>query len=103
MIISLCSNLQFSGLVPVKKYKGPILKLNKADKRNIANLEKEIAQTECDLYKLNKTYDRRKISESERNYFIDMEHTLYLKIKFLREEIRKIKINRFNIQKEKLK
>ncbi len=97
------NDLQFKGLVPVKNYKGPILKLTKAEQKLITDYQKAITQTECELYKLERAYQKKKISEKDSNYFNDVHYYLSGKIENLKNKIREIKINRLNLQKGELK
>ncbi|MDY6309803.1 MAG: hypothetical protein SPL73_07710 [Cyanobacteriota bacterium] len=89
----------FGALVPLKDYKGEILKLTKAEKERIAALEQSI--TELDIERaqyifLEGKYIGRSISYT---YHHKADH-LSWEIDNLRDEIKAIKTNRLNARKQ---
>ena len=88
-------------LIPFSQYKGPILKLTKAEKAQIAHLESEIAALECDLYRIS-NYQKLKLSESQLFSSQSTEMHLDGMISSLRKMIKEIKANRLRKQQEKL-
>lgn len=92
----------FSGLkklVPLSQYKGTILKLTDADKREIAKYQKRLADLELDLYKLNQLW-KRSSGVKEAFYYIDKIQNISDKIESIKASIRAIKLNRLKIQEE---
>ena len=102
----------FRALKPLSEYKGPILKLTKADKEKIAKYEKQIAQLDIEMMKLNDYAQSRgtgvnhvknfTVEEYGSNYFADQLFSLDAKIDSLKKMIKQIKMNRLEKQKSKL-
>ena len=102
----------FRALKPLSEYKGPILKLTKADKEKIAKYEKQIAQLDIEMMKLNDYAQSRgtgvnhvknfTVEEYGSNYFTDQLFSLSAKIDSLKKMIKQIKMNRLEKQNAKL-
>ena len=92
-------NVQFSGLVPLKDYKGAILKLTEGDVIRIRQLQSSISQLKCELYKLETYANRQKMNSAERDRYSDRALSLDFEIRKLESEIKNIKMNRLNMQK----
>ncbi len=92
-------DIQFKGLVPIKKYKGPLLKLTAQEKDRIACLQEHINQMEFELYHLSKRYEGKHLRTEIFDNFMEKKFKLMVRIKQLKDVIRNIKINRLNIQK----
>ena len=93
--------LNFNGakrLIPLSKYKGPILKLTEADKVEIAKCRQQIADLELDLNKL-ELLERRSTSSRETFYYFDKIQQYLFAIDELKSRIENIKIARLNKQK----
>ncbi len=93
-------NVQFGGLIPLKDYKGPILKLTEGDIIKIKQLQASINQLKCELYKLETYATRKKMNTVEREHYSDRAISLDVRISMLENEIKSIKINRLNMQKK---
>ncbi len=89
-------------LVPLSKYKGPILELTEKEKTEIAKLSKELSKWKIELVNT--------MSKKERYYAAPKSYSKYERkiercenyIKFYQKSIDKIKQNRLNVQKEAL-
>lgn len=93
---------KFNGkLMPLSEYKGPILKLTKADKAKITKLQKELAISDIELAKLNDLYIKNLRVPKQRYYLESLIQKLEAKIEEIQNLIKEIKINRLNIQKNK--
>ncbi len=92
------SNVNFSGLVPKKSYKGPLLKLTETDKKKISALQENIVKMELELYDLSRIYDNKKLTTEKLDYIWGIEERLKARIESLRENINAIKINRIKMQ-----
>ena len=90
-------------LVSLSKYKGPILKLTQKDKAEIAKLieGKTLITFELDKIRERLKKNTNTITKEWRQLTI-VESKLLGEIDIIDERIREIKINRLNIQKEKL-
>ncbi len=98
------SSPQFSGMVPLKNYKGPILKLTPKEEQKIAGLQENINRMEFEIYNLNKIYGSKShLRVKEFNYYVGRVEKLTLMIDDLKQMIRDIKVKRFNKQKEQFK
>lgn len=93
-------NVQFGGLIPLKDYKGTILKLTEGDIIKIKQLQASINQLKCELYKLETYANRQKMNTEERDRYSAKWISLDFRIKRLEDEIKSIKMNRLNMQKE---
>ena len=98
--ISAKSNVQFRGMVPVKDYKGPVLKLTEDDIEKINKLQNSISQLEFEIYGINKLFEYKKLTPNELNFYYNKLDILEFQIKLLKDSIRQIKIDRLNIQKQ---
>ena len=106
------SGTTFGALKPLGEYKGPILKLTKADKEKIAKYEKQIAQLDIEIMKLNNYAQSRgtgvnhvknfTVEEYGSDYFNDQLFNLADNIDSLKKMIKQIKMNRLEKQKAKL-
>lgn len=99
-IVNNINSIHFNGLVPLKNYKGPTLKLTDRERLEINTLKEYINQLEIELYKLQKFYQGKKFQTQKANYFIDKEFTIKCKIEDYQNRIRNIKINNINAQKK---
>ena len=98
------SGTTFGALKPLGEYKGPILKLTKADKEKIAKYEKQIAQLDIEIMKLNNYAQSRgtgvnhvknfTVEEYGSDYFNDQLFNLADNIDSLKKMIKQIKMNR---------
>lgn len=77
------------------------MKLTQSDKKKIANYEASIIELESDICQINK-HINKKISAGMYDYLAEKIDMLQFQIKKLRQMIRDIKVNRFNIQKSRL-
>ncbi len=93
-------NIQFQGMVPINKYKGPLLQLTEGDKARISELQESINRMEFELYHLNRKFNGKRLPNREFQYYVSQERRLQAYIEELKEMIQDIKINRFNKQKE---
>lgn len=89
-------------LKPLSEYQGPVLKLTKKEKTEIAKLETQIAQLRCDLYDVEKKRGTGRIPWAKEDFFIKLKDDIYYKIEKLQNIITEIKTNRLNKQKAKL-
>ena len=78
------NQIAFNGMIPLKNYKGPILKLTNSETERIAALQKNINNMEIELYQLNKIFEGKRLTTIQGE---------------LKQIIRDIKINRLNAQK----
>ncbi len=90
---------QFTGFIPAKQYKGPVLKLTQDDLAEISKLKEQIALFECDLYNLCKYHSYKRQTSKEIDAFTKKQEKITFQIEKLKEEIRNIKKQRFAIQK----
>lgn len=97
--ISAKSNVQFRGMVPIKDYNGPVLKLTEDDIEKINKLQNSISQLEFEIYGINKLFENKKLTSGELNFYYNKLAILEYQIKSLKDSIRQIKIDRLNIQK----
>ena len=95
-------NIEGRNLRPLNEYKGEILKLTKSDRAKITNYETQIAALECDLYDLNKRI-KPKMQMKDWDYWVNKIIVCEYRIKVLKDLVREIKVNRFNIQNLKQK
>lgn len=72
--------IQFNGLVPIKNYKGPILKLTETDNIKIRNCQEHIAQLEIEIYKLKNLSTGKHLQIRELSYYLDKENMYKYKI-----------------------
>lgn len=100
-ILNNTSFIQFKGLVPIKNYKGPILKLTEAEQTKIKAIQDNITQLEIELFNLQSFYKNKKFQTRELEYFIDKEYKIKDQIEEFKNIIRDIKINSLNKQKTK--
>ena len=94
--------LNFGGakkLIPLSKYKGPILKLTEADKAEISRCRQRLADLELNLHKL-EAQEKKSTSTRESYYYFDEIQKYLFDIDTLRTRIENIKIARLNKQKE---
>ncbi len=101
-IQSINFNTQFTGMVPLKNYKGPMLKLTKADKEKIAALQENINQMEFELYHLERQFNAGRLRTEKWNFLAEREGKLLERIDYLKDMIRNIKIERLNKQKKQI-
>lgn len=94
--------LSFTGLVPLKKYNGPLLQLTKSEKTKIAALQDNISRLEIDLYRINKFYEGKHLTTQQSSSYLNKINTISVKIDDLKQLIRDIKTNRLNIQKKEI-
>lgn len=93
-------NISFGGMIPLKKYTGPLLKLTKSEEDKISTLQSNINDLEIELYQLSKIYDGKNLTNGQANYYFNKVASINTQINELKEIIRTIKINRFNEQKK---
>lgn len=91
--------MKIQKLVPLSEHKGPILKLTEKDNEKIADIQKKIIEHDQEIYNCKKYFNnKRRMSYSERDYLHDRIESLEIAINNLLEEIRQIKISRFQKQ-----
>lgn len=95
-------NTEGRNLRPLKEHGGVTLKLTKKEKSQIEKYETAIAEFECELYKLYQQL-RRSMSPKERVFWSDKITYYEFRISELKEQVKDIKVNRYNIQKSKQK
>jgi TolA-binding protein len=89
----------FTGkLTPLNEYKGPILKLTKADKKEIAILQKEIIEAETKIYDLKKSFKENQYSKIQ-DWYAQSIGFLEQRIVALKSNIKEIKVQRLKMQK----
>ena len=88
------------GLVPLKDYKGVVLKLTVADKKKIAELQGKKADLEIELYKISMERIKKKLSDAQQDYYDNKVFRIHGFIRDIEEQIRKIKSDRLNKQKQ---
>ena len=104
MKINIYSNQNFTAnpkkLIPLSEFKGPILKLTKEEAESIKSMEEEIGKLILEKDSILSYLSRAKNSSVALFHkFSTQEHIIDTRIKFLREKIREIKINRITIQR----
>ena len=99
--MQISQSVSFQGYIPLKQYKGPVLKLTKDEEAKISALQENINNYEIELYRLTKLYDGKKLSTNQANYYLNKVETINAHINELKQLIREIKINRLNMQKTK--
>ena len=88
-------------LIPLGQHKGPILKLTKREKSEIAILEKELAEKIASACKFRSYIQNSNLSiDMKRNYYSKL-WDIEMDIDILKNKIREIKVNRYNHQKNK--
>ena len=97
--MQISQSVNFQGFIPLKQYKGPVLKLTKDEESKISILQANINNFEIELYQLGKIFDGKNLSTSQANYYFNKVENINSQIKDLKRMIREIKINRLNIQK----
>ena len=90
-------------LIPIAKYKGPLLKLTTKEEEQIAQLKKQLAYYECEYFALQHHLANKKIPLNMRDYYNDKYTTLQRNIDSICNEIQEIKANRHKIQMNKSK
>ncbi len=93
------NQIAFNGMIPLKNYKGPILKLTNSETERIAALQKNINNMEIELYQLNKIFEGKRLTTIQGNYYLNKIEAINAQITELKQIIRDIKINRLNAQK----
>jgi hypothetical protein len=93
-------SLNFSGYLPLSKYKGILLKLTESDKEHIASLQKQITDLECNMYEYSSLHTSKKRTSDiqERNYKAYCKY-VQATINSLRDKIKETKVHRLKIQK----
>lgn len=91
--------MQSRKLIPLKEYKGTLLKLTAEDNKKIAHFLKTKAQFELELEKLIQLSNKKKISDSEKFYYDDKKFRLEGEISRCAECIKAIKKERLQSQK----
>lgn len=99
MNITFSNPISFNGIIPLKKYTGPILKLTETEEAKISSLQENINNFEMELYNLNKLFEGKRLSTGQSNYYFNKVMTISAQIDDLKQMIRQIKIDRLNMQK----
>lgn len=89
-------------LIPISEYKGPVLKLTKADCKAIEKLQEKIENIEMEHLKIISLLSDKQLSNNTRDYYSDVCIELESQIKTLRDEIEKIKLDRHKKQLAKM-
>ncbi len=84
-------------LIPLSSYKGTILQLTEADKKQISGYQSQIASLELEKYKLEKLMKEQKLSAYD--YFYNKLWHLDTMIEELLEQVKQVKLNRLELQK----
>lgn len=98
-MINTIAPIAFNGLVPLKKYKGPMLKLTQAEESKIADLRSNINDMEIELYQINKFLERKKLTQAQTDYYFNKIDIINTRIRELKQIIRRIKINSLKTMK----
>ena len=93
------TDLTFQALIPKDQYKGPILKLTKKEKEQISKYEHQIGGLELELNKLGEFVAKARHNAAVGDYYSDIMGKIETQIRYLKELIKEIKINRLNKQK----
>ena len=101
-ITSVGLNMNGRNLRPLSEYQGPILKLTTAEKSRIAKLEETISDLRFEIHALEKKIIKPRMRTMQENFYYGQIEHLESWISSLKKEIKQIKINRFNKQKETL-
>lgn len=101
-----CYNTNFGSdqnrkLIPVSKYKGPVLELTPDEIMQIEMLQKEIKENEIAAYKLESCLLVEKAGNLIR-YYREKLGEIDFNTKIIKDKIRQIKIDRFQKQLKKL-
>ncbi len=78
-------------LIPRAEYKGPILKLTKADNQDIAKLQKQIENLEIEHIKIVSILSNKKFNGYEKDYYNDTCIKIEHQINTLKNQIEHIK------------
>ena len=98
-MINTISPIAFNGLVPLKKYKGPMLKLTQAEESKIADLRSNINDMEIELYQINKFLEGKKLTQAQTDYYFNKIDIINTRMRELKQIIRRIKINSLKTMK----
>ena len=98
MQITTNNRISFSGLIPIKNHRGPLLKLDKNEEERISALRENIVQLECEIYNFSIYYTGRRLSSDEIDYYSDKMYKIETQLKYLRRLIKDIKTNRYRQQ-----
>lgn len=105
MYINEISNPIFTAkkLVPLSEYKGPVLKLTKAEKAKISDLLEQRTQLSFDLDKVRKILEKNsKTITRQWQHLSIVDFKLHCEIERIDKLIKEIKTNRLNKQKAKM-
>ena len=94
-------NQNFKALVPIKDYKGVVLKLTKEDSKKIADLINEKTLLLFELDNISKKLSKIKTLTGS-SKLLDYHNDVLYKIKKIDDAIREIKVSRKNEQLKKL-
>ena len=89
-------------LIPAVEYKGPVLKLTKADCKNIDELQKKIENFEFEHMKISSLLMNKNLSNNSRDYYSEVCLCIEYQINALRDEIKNIKLQRHQKQLAKM-
>lgn len=95
------TNINMRGkMVPLKNYRGPVLKLTKADKKKIEAIQENINQYTHEIMQLQRKLDTLSICPLY-DYIYEEKAKLEYQVDVAMSYIQKIKTERFNKQKAK--
>ena len=101
MKLQINSYQNFNGLIPLSKYKGPILKLTKKEQAEIDAIQDELGKL---ILEKKSILDYTSSNNCSVTLYHKLESQIYVideKIKFLKAKIQEIKINRITKQRSK--
>lgn len=90
-------------LIPASEFKGPILELTNADKKAIAELQKQKTNYEVEHYKLTSYITNQKISKSLKDYYYGILFDIETNIGSIERQIKEIKKARYQQQLQNAK
>jgi len=88
-------------LTPLSEYKGPVLKLTKAEEKKVAELREKLTDAEVKYFKLAGIYSHNIEAMNKRDYKDNLFFDLRIRIENLKNEIEEIKQQRYKKQLEK--
>lgn len=101
MLVNMQNNYaqSFGALVPLSKYKGPLLDLTAHDKEQIANIQKQITALECNVYEYSTLHkSKKRTSDVQERVYNGYCNYVANEIEALRKKIVEIKKHRLKIQ-----
>ena len=101
MQLTISTTNSFQALVPLSDYKGPILKLTKKDKEQIAEIQRQINQYTVDSYEHQRYRDLKKTWTEKDQFLYNIKGmSRSINIDLLLKKIEDIKLARLKKQQE---